>query len=613
VDAAVTKLMAMDDIPGVAIALVRNGAVEYLKGYGVRDAAGDPVTETTVFGIGSLSKSFTALDVAQLVDAGKIDLDSPVATYLPDFKLADPQATKTLTVRQVLSQASGLPRSDAIWAYGSPADRKAIIADMATIALTAKPGAAWQYSNQNYVLAGSLVERLTGLTWEEYTRRNVLAPLGMTKEDFSVQDMQKTADFSQAFQFDVRHGTQTVDFSERVFRNLALIGPAGSMNATIADMASYALFQLGDGTANGRCVVSRRMLDEMHRRHIGLAGMTEGTLETQLSATGNMGYALGWFTEDYRGHQLVQHPGIISGFYSTMTLDPADHLGVVILTNSAGGQLAVDPLRLRLMEMLLGLASDQDLAALYDTRYGVDPDQYHADALAARAFAPDPESFKPLVGDLEGPGGKVTILTHDGKLFVGLVAPAPREIELVPMAADRYLLNSSFGTVISFTVDGKGTVSAYQGAVMIGQRLGKGVTLAKYSDPRGRFSATLPDGFAARLQDDVETLVSTSPSGSFYLSAAEASSDELGASVAKKLKQIDASFQQDPIRTNAVAHPNGQTWTQFLYALPDGDLVAALATRQKDTVYFVILRAPASSVQALTGAFQQLWLSVVIP
>jgi CubicO group peptidase (beta-lactamase class C family) len=125
----------MYDVPGVAIALVTKDKVAYARGYGTRDAAGDPVTADTVFGIGSLTKPFTALDVALLADEGRIDLDAPVRRYLPDFRLSDPEATRTLTVRQVISHASGLPRSDAFWAYGDPADRKAIIDDMANIPL----------------------------------------------------------------------------------------------------------------------------------------------------------------------------------------------------------------------------------------------------------------------------------------------------------------------------------------------------------------------------------------------------------------------------------------------------------------------------------------------
>ncbi len=364
VDPVVERLMAAWRVPGVAVALVTRSRVALAKGYGVRTESGDPVTESTLFGIGSITKSITALDVAQLVDSGKIDLDAPVVSYLPDLRLSDPAATRALTVRQVLSQASGIPRADAIWVSGDPADRKAIVDDIANVRLTARPGAAWQYSNQNYLIAGYLVERVSGQTWEEYTRRNVLAPLGMDDAEFDIDSMQGTADWSETFHTDARGRRTAFPFNRRIFGNLALMGPAGSVNASIFDMARYAMFQLGDGTAGGKRIVSRGLLDAMHARQIGLAGLPEGTSLAQRSATTRMGYGMGWFTEEYKGHRLDMHPGIIGGFRTSMTIAPDDGVGVVVLTNSrSGGQLAGE-LRLRLIELMWGRAPSGELAAV---------------------------------------------------------------------------------------------------------------------------------------------------------------------------------------------------------------------------------------------------------
>ena len=359
VDPIVSRLMATCDVPGVAVCLVTRDRVVLAKGYGRRNEAGDPVTESTLFGIGSLTKSLTALDVAQLVDAGTIDLDAPVVSYIPDLRLSDPAATRALTVREVLSQASGIPRADAIWVFGAPADRKSIVDDIATIRLTARPGAAWQYSNQNYLLAGYLVERVTGQTWEQYTRRTVLGPLGMDDADFDIDTMQNTADWSETFRPDTRGRVSVFPFSRRIFANLVLMGPAGSINASIFDMARFAMFQLGDGTVDGRRIVSRRMMEAMHERQIGLAGLPEGTSLAQRSSTTRMGYGMGWFTEEYRGHRLVMHPGVIGGFRSNMTLDPEGGVGVVVLTNSSSGRFLLSALRLRLMELLWSIPSPQ--------------------------------------------------------------------------------------------------------------------------------------------------------------------------------------------------------------------------------------------------------------
>src|SRR5689334_555953 len=161
VDATIQDLMALYDVPGVAVGLIKDGKVIYTRGYGVRNTqTQQPVTEDTIFAIGSVSKSFTALDIAQLVDAGKLNLDAPVITYLPDFKLSDPTATRQLTLRHLLSHTSGVPPFDD-W-YTTPArDRKQIVDDMASVPITALPGKVWQYTNQNFVVPAYVLQQVT--------------------------------------------------------------------------------------------------------------------------------------------------------------------------------------------------------------------------------------------------------------------------------------------------------------------------------------------------------------------------------------------------------------------------------------------------------------------
>ena len=150
--------------------------------------------------------------------------------------------------------------------------------DIANIRLTARPGAAWQYSNQNYLLAGYLVEKVTGQTWEQYTRRTVLGPLGMDDADFDIDTMQQRAPTGRRRSARTAGRLSAFPFSKRIFANLALMGPAGSINASIFDMARFAMFQLGDGTSDGRRIVSRAMLDAMHKRQIGLRRASGGHL-----------------------------------------------------------------------------------------------------------------------------------------------------------------------------------------------------------------------------------------------------------------------------------------------------------------------------------------------
>ena len=166
VDTVMLDLIATHNVPGAALALIKRGGVALEKSYGFRDLATyAPVTAHTLFNIGSISKSFTALGIAQLVDDHKLDLDAPVIDYAPDLRLRDPQATRRVTLRQLLSHTSGLP-PDEQWPSQVPTSRQGIIREFATMPITAQPGTRFQYCSRCIVLAAYVLERISGQTWE---------------------------------------------------------------------------------------------------------------------------------------------------------------------------------------------------------------------------------------------------------------------------------------------------------------------------------------------------------------------------------------------------------------------------------------------------------------
>ena len=178
-DALMIRLMSTHNVPGAALALIKNGSIVLEKGYGFRDlAAHAPITSATLFNLGSISKSFTALGVAQLVDQHQVDLDAPVTRYIPDVRLSDPQATQAVTLRQLLSHTSGLP-ADEQWPQQVPATRDGIVSEFANMPITAQPGTRFQYCSRCIVLAAYVLERITGQSWEAYTRTHIFAPLGI--------------------------------------------------------------------------------------------------------------------------------------------------------------------------------------------------------------------------------------------------------------------------------------------------------------------------------------------------------------------------------------------------------------------------------------------------
>ncbi|MHB8629820.1 MAG: serine hydrolase domain-containing protein [Aggregatilineales bacterium] len=608
IDSTVNRLLDMYNVPGAAIGIVQNGKVIYTKGYGYADLDKKQlVDEQTVFSIGSISKSFTVLDLAQLADAGKIDLDAPVIKYLPDFKLSDPAATRTLTMRQVLSHSSGLPRADDRLALNLNS-RQQIVADMVNIPMTAKPGEKWQYCNQNFVLAGYLVEQISGQTWEQYTQQYIFDPLGMKSASFGVDAIQNVTDHAQPYLPDTLEGAVPMPYTDLQKKVIELIGPAGSINANVVDMAQYAMFQLGDGSFNGKQIVSKAAFDQMHTQQISVAGMPEGNALIQLSLTQNIGYGLGWITESYRNHKLVHHDGQVAGYTAELTLAPDDKLGIVILSNLNTTLLFTEALRMSLLETLLNLKPQQDVVSALNHNFQYDPVQFKQNVAAARTYKADPAALDKVAGTYTGPAGIITVTKVNGILHLTL---GSQNIELIPYALDSFLANGALGITISFKADSSGVLSVYQGDVAIGKRTSNAAPTT-YMEPKGRFTVSISPGLTIQQIGDLGVIQTTNPAGIFVVAAADATGTDLQAEVTAwlvKYAQIKADAQPSNVRQIPI---NGATWTQYLYSLPDGQLLAVVALLQGKTVYFVSLTAKPDAIAALTPNFNALLLSFKI-
>jgi CubicO group peptidase (beta-lactamase class C family) len=224
-DALMLRLMSTHNVPGSALALIKDGSIVLEKGYGFRDlAAHAPVTTATLFNIGSISKSFTALGVAQLVDEHQVDLEAPVIRYIPDLRLSDPQATQAVTLRQLLSHTSGLP-ADEQWPQQVPTTRDGIVSEFASMPITVQPGTRFQYCSRCIVLAACVLERITGQSWEAYTRTHIFAPLGMTMASFGPLGLEQAVDRAQPYRHDGVLGQVPVPWSRLQY--LEPLGPGG--------------------------------------------------------------------------------------------------------------------------------------------------------------------------------------------------------------------------------------------------------------------------------------------------------------------------------------------------------------------------------------------------
>ena len=316
-------------VPGMGIAIVRNDSIVFARGFGVRELGKPaPVTERTLFAIGSSSKAFTAAAVAMLVDEGKVSWDAPAATYLPGFQLHDAYATRELTVRDILSHRSGLARGELAW-YGSGFDRDEIVRRVRFLQPSWSFRSQFGYQNIMYIAAGQVVAHVGKTTWDDFVRDRIFVPLGMTSSSTSTRALTP--------QMELATPHASVNDTVRpvgAWRNIDNAGPAGSINSHVVDMAQWLRLQLGKGSFGGKQLISARMIEEMHTPHTIVRLDSAARVlnpDTHLQA-----YGLGWFVQDYRGKLVVQHGGNVDGFTALVAMLPEEKLGIVILTNMNG-------------------------------------------------------------------------------------------------------------------------------------------------------------------------------------------------------------------------------------------------------------------------------------
>jgi CubicO group peptidase (beta-lactamase class C family) len=356
-DTYAAQAMALWKVPGVAIAIVRNDSIIHIRGYGVRQLGGtEPVDAQTLFAIGSSSKAFTATSLAMLVDEGKVRWDDKATLHLPGFQLYDSYATRDLTIRDLLSHRSGLSRGDLMW-YGSSYSRDEILRRVRFLEPSWGFRERFGYQNLMYLAAGQVAARASGMSWDDFVRTRIFQPLGMTSSSTSIRDLAGRPNVAQPHA-EIDDTVRTVPY-----RNIDNIGPAGSINSNVTDMAQWVRFNLARGKAGGKQLVSDGNMGELWSAHTAMR--VEGPNRILFPDVHLMSYGLGWFLQDYRGRLVVQHGGNIDGMTALVAMMPEENLGMVILSNMNGSALP-SVLMYRAFDVLLGGAT-KDLGAVIRT------------------------------------------------------------------------------------------------------------------------------------------------------------------------------------------------------------------------------------------------------
>lgn len=315
-------------VPGLAIAIIKDDRIVLAKGYGVRELGKPtPVDEKTLFAIGSSSKAFTAAALGMLVDEGKVKWDDPVTKHLPGFQLYDPYVTRELTVSDLLSHRSGLTRGDLLW-YASAYDRDEVIRRVRFLKPSWSLRSRFGYQNIMFLAAGEIVPKVAGKSWDDFMRERIFIPLNMKDTSTSIKALASSNNVATP------HGKIDDKVQVIAWRNIDNIAPAGSINSNVVDVAQWLRLHLGGGSYENKRLLSSSVHKEMQTPQTIIR--IEGANERLYPAAHFLSYGLGWFLSDYRGRKIVEHGGAIDGMRAAVGMMPEEKLGVVILTNLSG-------------------------------------------------------------------------------------------------------------------------------------------------------------------------------------------------------------------------------------------------------------------------------------
>ena len=323
-DQLAADAMADWKVPGVALAVVQNGKVALTQAYGQRDVEANlPVTPATQFVICSVTKSFTSTAVALLHHEGRLDWAKPVRDYMPEFRLSEAVATERVTVRDLLSHQSGLPRHDWVHFAGdrAPAELRDL---MRHLELSRDIRAAWQYNNLCYNIAGLLIECVSGQSFEAFIRTRLTDRLGMTV-GFNLDDLEASGEAARPY---MMHEDTRLPAMRLPIRTTA----AGAINTSVRDLAKWMLLHLGKGELGGVRLLPATLVDELHAPRV--YNTAPGHAEF-----GEAHYGLGFQSNSYRGDRLVFHGGGWPGWGTLMTLLPDFGIGIAVFSNRSPSEV----------------------------------------------------------------------------------------------------------------------------------------------------------------------------------------------------------------------------------------------------------------------------------
>ena len=421
--AFIAATLADSRVPGAAVGVIQDGAVAFLQGFGVRELGRlAPMTADTLLRIGSVTKPFSSLLTATLVDAGRLAWDTPLVDLLPGFQVADPDLTPRLTVRDAFCACTGIPRRDLEFILNAQElSPEMVIESIARLPLTAPYGEQYQYSNQ-MVAAGGFAAAVAdggppqdlGYAYAIALRERVLNPIGMPRSTLALSEVVRANEYATPHAADITGALHPLPLLEDD-RWLIPVAPAGALWSSAREMARYLQTMLGRGLSpDGVRVVSAANLERTWQPSVTFPVMPDAPPKLAVS----IGYGLGWGIGAYGGQRLINHSGATLGFSSLATVLPDAGLGLVILTNGTGvAPQFTNAVQMRLLELLF---EQPATAGNRLTSFLIADDQRRTDLLAGLGEA-DPAEATPFLGTYTNADlGELTLALRAGALRLTL-------------------------------------------------------------------------------------------------------------------------------------------------------------------------------------------------
>ncbi|MBA2248863.1 MAG: serine hydrolase [Chitinophagaceae bacterium] len=344
-DNYITRGMKDAGIPGLSIAIVKDGKVIISKGYGVKEVGKpDPVDENTLFYIASNTKLFTGTSLAKLDAEKKIALDDKVMKYFPDYRVYDTNVSRLITIRDLLSHHLGTKTFQGDFTFwNTNLSRKEIINKMRLLKPSQEFRKDYGYCNSCFLTAGEIIPVVTGMSWEKYIQENILTPLDMTSTYTSTMNVEAGKNIA------VPYSNSYGPLTRLPYDRIDNLGPAGSLVSNVKDMSKWLLMQLDSGRYGGKQIIPWTALQKTRDMNTIITSRRSSVYPTHFR-----GYGLGVFINDYNGRTIYWHTGGADGFVTNTCFVPEEKLGIVILTNN-DNQSFFEALRYQVLDAYLGI------------------------------------------------------------------------------------------------------------------------------------------------------------------------------------------------------------------------------------------------------------------